>query len=188
MTQLPTPAQTVGPFFKIGLRNLGRAASRGAENRGEEILVTGRVLDGDGLGVDDALMELWHADASGECGGFAEAAEGEKSGCAGFLRLATKEDGEFSFKTGKPGRVAEPNGKLQAPHIVVALFMRGLLRHLVTRIYFPDEAANAEDRILSLVPESRRATLLLKRVASSENHFTWNVVLQGAEETVFFDC
>jgi protocatechuate 3,4-dioxygenase alpha subunit len=186
MKKVPTPSQTVGPFFEIGLRDLGPADSPGVPGRGDEIWVTGRVLDGEGMGVHDALIELWYADAAGQYGGFRGTAV-RTNDCAGFLRVATKENGEFFFKTSKPGRVAGPPGKLQAPHIVVTLFMRGLLRHLVTRIYFPDDAANAEDAVLSLVPESRRPTLLLEKDATRENHFTWNVILQGARETVFFD-
>jgi protocatechuate 3,4-dioxygenase, alpha subunit len=187
MTKVPTPAQTVGPFFTIGLRSLGRADSHSAEISADEIRVSGRVLDGDGIGVNDALIELWHADASGRCGGFAEAQENAESACAQFLRVPTDERGGFSFQTIKPGRVAGPDGKLQAPHIVVILFMRGLLRYLVTRIYFPDESTNAEDPIWALVPEARRASLLLKKVTPGANHYEWNVGLQGANETVFFD-
>jgi len=187
MTKFPTPSQTVGPFFTIGLRILGRADAHGAEVPADQIFVAGRVLDGDGIGVNDALIELWHADASGRCGGFAEAEENAASDCGRFLRLQTDEHGRFSFQTSKPGRVAGSDGRLQAPHIVVILFMRGLLRHLVTRIYFPDEPANAEDAILALVPEARRASLLLKKVTPGENRYAWNVVLQGANETVFFD-
>jgi protocatechuate 3,4-dioxygenase alpha subunit len=187
MSKCPTPAQTVGPFFTIGLRSLGRADSHSAEISADEICVSGRVLDGDGMGVNDALIELWHADASGRCGGFTVAEENAKSDCADFLRLHTDEQGGFSFQTIKPGRVAGPDGKLQAPHIVVLLFMRGLLRYLGTRIYFPDEPANAEDAIWALIPEARRASLLLKKVTPGENHYEWNVVLQGANETVFFD-
>jgi protocatechuate 3,4-dioxygenase, alpha subunit len=187
MTKCPTPSQTVGPFFTIGLRSLGRADSYSAEIPAPEIFVSGRILDGDGIGVNDALIELWHADASGRWCGFAEAEGNAKSDCARFLRLTTDEQGGFSFQTIKPGRVAGPDGNLQAPHIVVILFMRGLLRYLVTRIYFPDESANAEDPIWALVPEARRASLLLKQVTPGENHYEWNVVLQGANETVFFD-
>ena len=187
MTKCATPSQTVGPFFTIGLRNLGRARSHSADISAHEIFVSGRVLDGDGIGVNDALIELWHADASGRWCGFAEAEGNAKSDGAGFLRLPTDEQGGFSFETIKPGRVAGPGGKLQAPHIVATLFMRGLLRHLVTRIYFPDESANAEDPIWALVPEARRASLLLKQVTPGENRYEWNVVLQGANETVFFD-
>ena len=139
------------------------------------------------MGVNDALIELWHADTSGRCGGFAVAEENAKSDCANFLRIQTDEQGGFSFQTIKPGRVAGPDGKLQAPHIVVLLFMRGLLRYLGTRIYFPDEPANAEDAIWALIPEARRASLLLMKVTPGENHYEWNVVLQGTNETVFFD-
>jgi protocatechuate 3,4-dioxygenase alpha subunit len=189
MTKLPTPSQTVGPFFTIGLRSLERENSQSAEIAGEEIFVTGRIVDGDGNGVNDALMELWHADALGKFGGLAEGAvEDVETGSVGFLRLQTDEDGGFAFKTIKPGRVAGIGEALQAPHIVVVLFMRGLLKQLVTRVYFPDEPGNTEDAILAMVPAGRRASVLLKKVASRENHYEWNVLLQGANETVFFDC
>jgi protocatechuate 3,4-dioxygenase, alpha subunit len=188
MTRLPTPSQTVGPFFTIGLRSLGREQPPSAEIAGEEIFVTGRIVDGNGDGVNDALMELWHADVLDKCGRLAEgAAEDVDGGCAGFLRVRSDENGGFAFKTIKPGRVTGIGGALQAPHIVVVLFMRGLLKQLVTRVYFPDGPGNTEDAILALVPEARRASLLLKKVASRENHYKWNVVLQGADETVFFD-
>jgi protocatechuate 3,4-dioxygenase, alpha subunit len=99
--------------------------------------------------------------------------------------VPTQVDGSFRFKTIKPGRVPAPDGTVQAPHIAVSVFTRGLLRRLVTRIYFSDEPGNAQDFALKLVDAERRHTLIAKKVR--DNRLEWNVVLQGVEETVFFD-
>jgi protocatechuate 3,4-dioxygenase alpha subunit len=110
-------------------------------------------------------------------------------GWAGFGRVATDPQGAFSFALVKPGRVAGPEGTLQAPHLAVNVFMRGLLRHLVTRVYFPDEAeANAADPVLSLVEPARRATLVARAGPANPAALAWDVVLQGPRETVFFEC
>ena len=109
-----------------------------------------------------------------------------RSAFRGFGRVPTQADGSFRFKTIKPGRVPAPDGTLQAPHIAVSVFTRGLLRRLVTRIYFPDEPSNAEDFALKLVEAGRRHTLIAKKLRDSR--LEWNVVLQGVDETVFFDC
>jgi protocatechuate 3,4-dioxygenase alpha subunit len=175
MSRGTTPSQTVGPFFRIGLAHLyqSEAAPGGAGGR---ITLKGRVLDGDGAPVDDALLEFWQADANGN---YAQA-EGR-----GFARVATDDDGRFTLTTIKPGRVAGAGGACEAPHLLVAVFMRGLLKHLVTRVYFPEEASNAEDPVLQRVPAERRGTLVAKR--AGDGTFAWNVILQGREETVFFD-
>ncbi len=109
-------------------------------------------------------------------------------GSPDYARVPTDDRGCFHFATIKPGRVPGPGEKLQAPHIVVSFFARGLLRRLVTRIYFPDEAANAEDFALSQVPPDRRGTLIAKKREGNAGAFEWNIALQGSEETVFFDC
>ena len=105
----------------------------------------------------------------------------------GFGRIATDEDGRFSFATIRPGPVPGPDGKTQAPHIAVSVFARGLLRRLVTRIYFSDEASNADDFVLNLVEPARRGTLMAQNVAGQSGAFEWDVLLQGDDETVFFD-
>jgi protocatechuate 3,4-dioxygenase alpha subunit len=182
-----TPSQTVGPFLRIGLEWLSNAELVGAGTPGERVTIEGRVVDADGAPVPDAVIELWQANAHGEymrSSGWRSA--GSDSQGAGFARLPTDDNGGFRFTTVKPGRVPAPDGSLQAPHIVVTIFMRGLLRHLVSRIYFPDESANAEDMVLALVPAERRRTLIARRAETGEATLTWNVVLQGAEETVFF--
>ena len=174
-----TTSQTVGPYLHIGMTWLiieNLAPKRAA---GERMAIAGRVLDGDAKPVTDALLEIWQADAAGNYG---------KPGFRGFGRAATDAKGAFKFTTIKPGRVAGPGGRLQAPHIAVNVFMRGLLKQLVTRIYFPDDPANAEDPVLALVPAARRGTLLARKGAGKSAALEWNVILQGRDETVFFDC
>ena len=172
-----TTSQTVGPYLHIGLtwlitENLARAGVRG-----ERVSIAGRVLDGEGKPIDDAAVEIWQANAQGKYGA---------RGFRGFGRSATDAQGRFRFRTVKPGRVAGPRGRLQAPHIAVNIFMRGQLKQLVSRIYFPDDPANAEDAVLRLVPAKRRCTLIARKMKSGA--LEWNVVLQGKNETVFFDC
>ena len=171
-----TTSQTVGPYLHIGLTWLivEDLAPRGV--KGERITIEGRVLDGDGKPVDDAAVEIWQADAQGRYG---------TKKFRGFGRSATDARGRFRFKTVKPGRVPGPDGKLQAPHIAVNVFMRGQLKQLVTRIYFPDDPSNEEDAVLALVPRHRRHTLVPRKAGSK---LEWNIVLQGKDETVFFDC
>lgn len=179
-----TPSQTVGPYFRIGAEWLYLADLAGPPAVGSRRTIRGRVLDGDGKPVDDALLEVWQADARG---GYPETTR--PPDYAGFGRIATDARGAFSFTTVKPGRVAGPEGTLQAPHLAVNVFMRGLLRHLVTRVYFPDEAeANAADPVLGLVEPGRRATLVPRPDPADASALTWDVILQGPNETVFFDC
>jgi protocatechuate 3,4-dioxygenase alpha subunit len=185
-----TPSQTVGPFFAYGLvpeayGRTGLATGRlaGDEVPGERVVIVGNVLDGAGQAVPDALLEVWQADAQGR---YAQAAHGSNSGFNGFGRVATDAAGGFRLETIKPGRVAGPDGTLQAPHLGVIVFCRGLLSHAFTRIYFADEAANADDPVLALVEAERRATLMAE--PRGTGHYTWNVVLQGDDETVFFDA
>src|SRR6185437_9495388 len=132
--------------------------------------------DGDGKPLWDALLEFWQADARGQYP-HAEAIQGKSADpkFKGFGRVATGEQGDFSFTTIKPGRVAGPGGTQQAPHIVVTIFARGVLKQFVTRIYFPDEPGNAEDAVLNLVPPERRATLVAKRVPDAADVLEWNV-------------
>src|SRR5436190_8959483 len=132
--------------------------------------------------------EIWQANSVGK---YAHPEDTQKKGLErgfrGFGRVPTDARGAFRFSTIKPGRVPGPGGKLQAPHLVVSVFMRGLLKHLATRIYFPDDAANTKDPILGLVPAARRNTLVAKRIAGRKGLLEWNVILQGRGETVFFD-
>jgi protocatechuate 3,4-dioxygenase alpha subunit len=205
MSLQATTSQTVGPYFQIGLARFYVDDLTGPGVAGEAIEIVGRVFDGDGQPVPDGVIEIWQADAEGQYAHpeFSRALESiGKSGLPvsehmqaqrgqafrGFGRVPTEDDGSFHFKTIKPGRVPAPDGTLQAPHIAVSVFTRGLLRRLVTRIYFPEEPSNAEDFVLKLVEPGRHHTLIAKRSTKGDSQLEWNVVLQGTDETVFFDC
>jgi protocatechuate 3,4-dioxygenase, alpha subunit len=143
------------------------------------------MFDGQGAPVDGILFEIWQADGQGR---FAHPRDPRRTNTSfkGFGRVESNMDGSFTFDTVKPGPVPGPNGTMQAPHIVVAIHMRGILSHLFTRIYFSDEASNAEDPILQLVPADRRDTLIAKRDASGAV-YRIEFRIQGDRETVFFD-
>ena len=173
-----TTSQTVGPYLHIGLTWLITEKLAPAGVPGKRVSIGGRVLDGDGNPVNDALLEIWQADSRGNYGG---------KRFRGFGRSATDDKGAFRFHTIKPGRVSGPGGRPQAPHIGVNVFMRGQLKQLVSRIYFPGEPSNAQDPVLALVPAERRATLIARKRDKS-GALEWNVILQGQNETVFFDC
>jgi protocatechuate 3,4-dioxygenase alpha subunit len=151
-----------------------------------------RVFDGEGLPVTDALIEIWQADAEGRYHppGDANGSAADPA-CGGFGRLPIDESGACEFETIKPGRVAGPGNTLQAPHLVAAVFARGLLGQLYTRIYFADDPANTEDPVLALVPQARRETLMARPDPASHpaNQGRWffDIHLQGDHETVFFD-
>lgn len=183
-----TTSQTVGPFFSIGLKPVNQDDVAGPGVAGERITISGRVIDGDGKPVPDALIEVWQANSLGK---YPHPDDTQQKplelGFKGFGRVQTDDNGAFHFTTIKPGQVPGPDGKLQAPHIAVHVFMRGLLIHLVTRIYFPDEPGNSSDYVLNLVEPARRATLIARKSAQA-TQLEWNIVMQGAEETVFFDC
>ena len=186
MSLFATGSQTVGPYLHIGLDWLVTPNIAGRGVSGERLSVSGTLLDGDGVGVSDGLIEIWQANSHGK---YAHPEDRQakplERGWRGFGRIPTDAKGAFRFSTIKPGPVPGPQGKLQAPHLVVAVFMRGLLKQLATRVYFPDEPANAQDPILNLVPEARRATLIAAR--QGKNLLEWNIRLQGNNETVFFD-
>ena len=183
-----TTSQTVGPYFRIGLQWLNRTDLAGADVAGEHVIIEGRVLDGDGVPVPDAVLEIWQANSHGK---YAHPEDTQdkplESGFQGYGRIPTTNIGVFRFATIKPGPVPGPGGKEQAPHLVVSVFARGLLKRLVTRMYFPDDARNASDPILGLVEAQRRRTLIAQKAAGQPGVLEWNVVLQGAGETVFFD-
>jgi protocatechuate 3,4-dioxygenase, alpha subunit len=188
MSLLLTASQTVGPFLSIVFEPslVGNVAPPGVS--GTRIVIRGRVLDGDGNPVSDAAIETWQANAHGKYAHPDDVQEKlVEDKFKGFGRVLTSGDGAFQLATIKPGRVPGPGGVLQAPHVVAIVFMRGLLKHLLTRIYFPDDPANAEDPVLSLVPPERRATLIAKHVNGEQGMLEWNVRLQGSDETVFFD-
>jgi protocatechuate 3,4-dioxygenase, alpha subunit len=183
-----TPSQTVGPFFSIGLDRLNNANLAGPHVPGERITISGRVLDGDDQPVPDALLEVWQADASGNLH-HPENPEPHSlnEDFSGFGRIPTDSNGEFRFTTIKPGQVPGPEGTLQATHLSITLFMRGLLKHLTTRLYFSADPANDSDFILTLVPPSRRHTLIAYPSSENPSNLLWDIHLQGPNETVFFD-
>jgi protocatechuate 3,4-dioxygenase alpha subunit len=188
-----TPSQTVGPFFAYGLTPTGRYEWNDAftnnlvttDATGERIRIEGQVFDGDGKHVPDCMLEIWQADAQGR---FVDPKDNRalpNTKFRGFGRCGTGTNGEYAFDTIKPGQVPGPDGKPQAPHILVAIFARGMILHNYTRIYLAGEAANASDPVLALVPTARRATLIAKK-ADGNAVYTFDIHLQGDNETVFF--
>lgn len=187
-----SPSMTVGPFFHFGMISGGENIMARPGARGKRIEFSGQVIDGDGAIVPDALLEIWQADAAGihRHGADPRSAQADPN-FLGFGRSDTTHPGQtFRFDTVKPGQVAAPDGSLQAPHLNVRIFSRGLLTHLQTRVYFADEAeANATDMVLARVPLARRTTLLATR--SNESlpvpGYRLDIILQGKNETVFFE-
>jgi protocatechuate 3,4-dioxygenase alpha subunit len=188
MSLQTTTWQTVGPFFSIGLERLFDADIAGVDVKGDRIAIEGRILDGDGLPIRDAVIEIWQANAAGK---YAHPADTQdkpiEPGFNGFGRIPTDDDGVFRFTTIKPGPVPGPNGTTQAPHLVVSLMMRGLLRGLVTRAYFPDEPLNTTDPILQRVEPDRRHTLTLQPSPRHPGLLHWEIRMQGPNETVFLE-
>ena len=189
-----TPSQTVGPYFHYGLTPHDYDFSVVFGNNlvtpdasGERIRIEGRIIDGDGQGINDSLVEIWQADSAGRYAHPADRRALPNASFKGFGRCDTDKDGGYSFETVKPGAVPGPNGAMQAPHIGVIVFSRGMLRHVYTRIYFSDEKNDA-DPILAAVPAERRSSLIAKR-ADRNGHavYTLDIRLQGDGETVFFD-
>jgi protocatechuate 3,4-dioxygenase alpha subunit len=199
-----TPSQTVGPFFAYGLTPNGRCQwdpnghyswKNSVESNlvtpdvsGERIRIEGRVLDGDGKPINDAMIEIWQADDQGRYAARGDNRALPNTRFKGFGRSATDKEGVYAFDTIKPGAVPGPEGKMQAPHIVVCIFSRGMLRQIYTRLYFPDEKSNANDPILALVPVDRRGTLIAhKDTNDGRAVYRFDVRVQGENETVFFE-
>lgn len=160
----------------------------GPNAKGERVRLVCRVLDGDGTPVSDAMVEIWQADSAGKFNHPGNAASRQADpACNGFGRVATDEDGICVFETIKPGRVPGNGNTLQAPHFNVSVFARGILKRLVTRTYFAEDPANAEDPILSLVPPERRHTLMARPDADNPRDLHFDLRLSGRDETVFFD-
>jgi protocatechuate 3,4-dioxygenase, alpha subunit len=178
---LITPSQTIGPFFKYGLEWPGGENLFPEGAPGRRIRVSGVVTDYQGQPVPDALIEFWQADASGN---FAPARKGASGG---FGRVPTDKAGRYAINTIMPGLVPGADGRDQAPHILVVLFARGLLKQIVTRIYFEGEAANRDDAVLAACGQ-RADTLIAKRDPGNAGAYAWNVSMQGANETVFFEA
>ena len=161
-----TPYQTLGPFLSLGIR-VGLGA-RPSTATGPRVTIRGRMLDGAGQGIPDGVLEWWHPTFDV------------------IQRVLTQEDGSFAVETVKPSRVPGPNGQEQAAHLAVRVLGRGILTEYSTRVYFGDESSdNSQDPILRLVPEHRRHTLIASPSAPDEYRF--DVIIQGDNETVFFD-
>lgn len=179
-------SQTIGPYLRIGLEWM-QVEDMAAEGvAGERVRIEGQVVDGDGRPVNDAAVEIWQANSHGR---YASPEDTQDKPLdprfRGYGRSLTDAEGRFRFRTIRPGRVPGPDGTLQAPHLNVTVFMRGLLKQLQTRMYFPHDPANADDPVLKLVPPERRVTLVAQK--RPDGALEWNLVLQGPQETVFFD-
>jgi protocatechuate 3,4-dioxygenase, alpha subunit len=184
---LPTPSQTLGPFFHDALLDEDRSELVTPDHP-EAIRIEGTVYDGAGEPVSDAMVEIWQANEAGRYNDPRDVREDLPldEGFSGFGRSGTDAGGTFSFVTVKPGRVPLPNGGMQAPHIMVSVFARGLLERVVTRIYFPDEQeANANDPVLSSVEDlGLRRTLVAHEEGDS---LRFDIHLQGENQTAFFE-
>ncbi len=206
-----TPSQTVGPFFHYGLPWKGGADLVGKSDmgarpelfpedhyvlnlssptgtpEGEVIEVAGRVIDGHGEIVSDAMIELWQANAAGRYASDDDTREAvpRDPHFVGFGRASTDADGVYRFRTIRPGRVPGPGNSLQAPHLALSVFGRGLIKRLATRLYFADGEGNDVDPILNAVPEARRGTLVAER--KGDGSWWLDIILKGDNETVFFD-
>jgi protocatechuate 3,4-dioxygenase alpha subunit len=179
-----TPSQTIGPFFHDAIAVAPDLTT--ANPRGRRVVVEGRVLDGTGAMLPDALVEIWQANAAGRY----DHPEDERAdapldpGFKGFGRCQTDATGAFRFVTVKPGPVPGRGNAWQAPHISVSVFARGLLNRVCTRLYFADEAANDADPVLASVDPARRGTLIA--VTTGPDTYRFDIRLQGDNETVFF--
>ncbi len=197
-----SPSQTAGPYVHIGTNpnwveiagvwrgDLGLVLV-GPETKGERILVTGRIFDGAGQPLTDALVEIWQADAAGLHSSPEEPRGKADPNFTGWGRQPTDANtGEFRFETVKPGRVPFPDGRPMAPHITLWIAARGINVGLQTRLYFGDEeAANAADPVLARIENKARVRTLIAPRAARDGLpcYTLDVHLQGPDETVFFD-
>jgi protocatechuate 3,4-dioxygenase alpha subunit len=184
-----TPSQTVGPFFAMRLP-WPDGPFVVPEGTPGAVTIAGRVYDGAGNPIPDALIETWQADPEGRFAHQDDPRGASASGYRsfrGFGRCPTSPDGSYRIVTLKPGPLPTPDGSIEAPHLDISVFARGLLDRVVTRMYFPDEqTANAADPVLSSIAEpSRRATLIA--VPEPEGELRFDIRLQGERETVFFD-
>ena len=184
-----TPFSTVGPFFKLLVRDRpeGTDCLVSDATRGERLTIAGSLIAGDGAPVEDGLVEIWQADADGHYHhpGDPQSDQADPA-FTGFGRAATGSGGAFRFQTVRPGIVRGPGDQRQAPHVLVSVMARGVMSRCWTRLYFEDEPLNAADPILQLVPPERRDTLVARRIGAGEYEF--DIVLQGERETVFFEA
>jgi len=181
--RIPYGSQTVGPYFTIGLQYLLERTLVPGVDAHHTIEICGRVVDRDGAAVPDAMLEFWCAATVGD----GPDSDGRLSGLpAGFRRAVTDDEGRYSAVIERPAPAGMDNGLMQAPYMLVLVFARGLMRHLLTRVYLGDEHGNAEDTVLLNVPEERRVTLIARPDERRVGVYWWDVVLQGTGETVFF--
>ncbi len=185
-----TPSQTVGPFYSIGMTRQPMNLMASASTQGERICIEGQVLDGDGVPIPDVMVEIWQANGYGRYNHPDDKQEKplDKS-FTGWGRSGTDAKCFYRFETIKPGPVPGNDGAVQAPHINVVIFARGMLVHAFTRIYFADEPANGDDAVLNSVKnKARRKTLLAQRgERDGKIVYRFDIRLQGGGETVFFD-
>jgi protocatechuate 3,4-dioxygenase alpha subunit len=185
-----TPSQTVGPFFHLGFDRPWADLTTG-KPAGERIIIHGRVIDGDGEPVPDACIELWQANAAGRYN-HQDDHQADKPldlNFSGFGRCATDAMGMFRVTTIRPGPVPGRGNSLQAPHLNVAIFGRGLLKQLFTRIYFAGEAANDSDPLLLSIEEPgvRQTLIAVLEETTGTPVYRFDIVLQGDGETAFLD-
>jgi protocatechuate 3,4-dioxygenase alpha subunit len=180
-----TPFQTVGPYFDILLRSRRPSGTPG--HGATDIVIEGRLLDGAEAAVPDGLIETWQADAAGRYPHPEDprAADAEADSC-GYAWCHTDQDGWFRLRGVRPGAVPGPDGRMQAPHILVSVMARGILTRYITRMYFDGDPANDRDPILALVPEPRRGSLMAR--PGGDGRYRFDIVLQGPGETVFLDA
>ncbi len=189
MTGAPvTPSQTIGPFFHHALLRIPMNVVACEGTGGERVRVEGRVLDGDGAPVSDAMVEIWQANEHGRYNHPADRRDLPLDPrFTGFGRSGTDESGRYWFETVKPGPVPFDAQRMQAPHLLVTVFSRGILNHLVTRLYFGDESANGSDPVLQSVPAEQRETVIAtRREADGAVVYELDIVMQGEGETAFF--
>ena len=186
---MPTPSQTVGPYFQIGMsgaREIPQIAAPGV--RGERVKLVCAIFDRDGAALDDAMIEIWQANADGKYNHPADRQNKPVDPVfLGLGRVLSNSEGICVFETIKPGRVPGRGNALQAPHLEVSVLARGVLKRLATRIYFAGDPANNEDPVLALVPKARRSTLMAQPLESESGAWRFDVHLSGSRETVFFD-
>ena len=187
MTPELTPSQTIGPFFHFSLP-YEKGEHLVSPEDPDAVRIVGTIYDGEGAPVTDAMVEIWQANRAGRYA-HPEDRRDElplENDFTGFGRCSTDSEGRYEFVTVKPGVVPDPEGQPQAPHILMSIFSRGLLKRLVTRIYFPDEEdANANDSVLSLVEGSaERSTLIAQQL---DDALELDIHLQGDQQTIFFD-
>jgi protocatechuate 3,4-dioxygenase alpha subunit len=184
-----TPTQTVGPFFAPALLRDVQNILTTEKTAGERIRIEGRVIDGAGAPVPDAMIEIWQANAHGRFNHPRDQRDLPLDPeFSGYGRSGTDDDGVYWFETVKPGPVPYKGDEMQSPHLSVIVHARGMLNHAQTRLYFEDEAANESDPVLALVPADRRATLIARRhQADGQVVYRLDIVLQGRGETVFFN-